>query len=288
MPTHTWSSLNDWQYCTFIDTKITPDNTIILDNSTTGSIISDIRDSTSRIYDYEEIVTSINIPTGASALFYVRSGWCDEYDSTAWTDWKLINEPEQRIEYTLSLSTKKIIVDYSVKTIENIYYGNDYAFQTLAANLKAIYLDSLQNIDPNDERFSSLWSGVVDDAIVDFARVDNTGESLTIYATDVSTIDNNIILRNALPGDNVVVIVKYTPRHFVYSGHRNRYFQFKIDLTVEPMYLHTITNDEFYTSDNEPINLGMVGPTITSVNVNYKLDFQNEMERAFPRFFRRI
>jgi hypothetical protein len=288
VPKHNWSSNTDWHYCTLTNCRITDNNTIILDNSTTGSILSDIRDSTSRILDYEEIVTIIKIPTGSSALFYVRSGWYEDYLADAWTDWKLITEPEQRIEYTLSLSNKKIIADYNIKSLANIYYGTDYAFQTLAANLKAIYLDSLQNIDPNDERFSSLWSGIVDNAIVDFARVDNNGEALTIYATDATTVDNAIILKNVLPDDNVITIIKYTPRYFVYSGNKNRYFQFKIDLTVDPMYLHTITNDEFYTSDNQPINLHEVGPVISSVTVNYKLDFQKEMEKAFPRFYRRI
>lgn len=288
MASHNWSSKTDWDYCTLTDCKITENNTIILDNSTTGSIVSDIRDSTSRISDYEEIITKIKIPTGASALFYVRSGWYEEYLEDAWTDWKLVNEPEQKIEYTLSLSSNRIIANYDIKSLENIYYGSDYAFQILAANLKSIYLDSLQNIDPNDERFSSLWSGIVDNAIVDFARVDNNGEALTLYATDAATIDNVIILKNVLPDNNVVTIIKYTPRYFVYSGNRNRYFQFKIELTVEPTYFRTISNDDFYTADEEPINLGEVGPVISSVTVNYKLDFQSEMEKAFPRFFRRI
>ena len=128
----------------------------------------------------------------------------------------------------------------------------------------------------------------VSDAIVDFAKVDNDGEQLTIYATDAATIDNVIILKNPLPDNNVITIIKYISRYFVYSGHKNRYFQFKIDLTVDPVYLRTVVNDDVQTSDEMLVNLGAVGPTITSINVNYILDFQNEMERMFPRFYRRL
>jgi len=286
--THTWSTKNDFEYCTHINTKITSDNKVILDNSTTGTLLSDIRDSTSRIYDYAEIIPVINVPQGSSALLYVRSGWYEEYSPDSWTDWKLINEPEQRLEYTLSLSTQKIIANYNIKSLSNIYYGTGYEFQNLATNLRAIYLATLDNVDPDDERYSSLWSGVVDDAIVDFAKVDNDGEQLTIYATDAATIDNVIILKNPLPDNNVITIIKYISRYFVYSGHKNRYFQFKIDLTVDPVYLRTVVNDDVQTSDEMLVNLGAVGPTITSINVNYILDFQNEMERMFPRFYRRL
>ena len=287
MPTHAWSTTNDFEYCTLTNCKIV-NNTVILDNSTTGTILSDIRDSTPRIYDYAEIVPVINIPPGSSALLYVRSGWYSEYSVDSWTDWKLINESEQRIEYTLSLTTKKIIADYNIKSLSNIYYGTDYAFQNLATSLKTAYLANLDDIDPDDPKYSSLWSGLVDGAILDFARVDNDGEDLTIYATDAATVDNVIILKNALPDDNVVTIIKYISRYFVYSGYKNRYFQFKIDLTVDPMYLRTVTNDDFHTSDGDPINLNEIGPTVTSINVNYILDFQSEMEKMFPRFFRRM
>jgi hypothetical protein len=285
--THVWDCKNDWDYCTLTDCKII-NNTVMLDNAITGSILSDIRDSTSRIHDYGEIIPIINIPTGSSALLYIRSGWYEEYTEDTWTDWKLINEPEQRIEYTLSLTTSRIVADYDIKSLTNIYYGTDYAFHTLATNLRDIYLSTLDNVDPEDERYSSLWSGIVDDAIVDFAKTDNDGEALTIYAQDAATVNNVIVLKNPLPDNNVVTIIKYISRYFVYSGHKNRYFQFKIDLEVDPVYLRTVTNDDFCTSDGELINLGEVGPTVTSIIANYRLDFQHEMQNMFPRIFRRL
>jgi len=270
-----------------LNTKIV-NNTVVLDNSTTGTLLSDIRDSSSRIYDYAEIIPVINVPVGSSALLYVRSGWYEDYDVDAWTDWKLINEPEQRLEYTLSLTDKKIIADYYIKSLVNVYYGNDYNFQLLATNLKTMYLEALTDVNSEDPTYSSLWSGVVDDAIVDFAKVDQSGEELTIYATNAATVDNVIVLKNPLPDHNVVTIIKYISRYFVYSGMRNRYFQFKIDLTVDPVLLRTIDNDDYLTSAGEPINLGQVGPTITSISANYKLDFQHELETIFPRFYRRL
>jgi len=286
-----WARKNHWDYCTFTNTSIL-NNTVVLKTDAAGTILSDIRDSSARIYSYGEIIPKINIPLGNLALFYVRSGWTSEYYTDAWTDWKLINEPEQRMEYTLSLTANKIIVDYDIKSIVNIYCINNTQYQTLAMNLNTMYLTPLTDADANNELYSYLWSGLVDEAIVDFAKVDQDGEPLTTYATNATFVNNVVVLKNPLPDDNCIVIVKYVPRYFVYSGS-GRYIQFKIELlstgsTQLVSFLRTANKLDFLTSDGKYFDVHSINPIVDSVTINYHLDYQYELENIFPKFFRRL
>ncbi len=292
MLTHTWSNLIDWQYCQLTNCKII-NNAVVLTTDATGSIISDIRDSSTRLFSYGEVIPKMNVRLGTTVLLYLRSGWTSEYNSDAWTDWKLVNEPEQLMEYTLSLTSNKIIVDHNIKSISNIYCINTEQYQTLAMNLNAMYLTPLTDKDANNELYSYLWSATVDEAIVDFARVDQEGEPLTQYATGATFVDNVVTLTNPLPNDNTIVIVKYIPRYFIYSDSNARYIQFKFELlSVDPEQLVVLfqTHDglNFVTNDDMYVDVHSMNPTVSSIDINYHLDFQTELEDAFPKFFRRL
>lgn len=315
MVNHTWSSYVDWQYCQLENCKIVGNN-VTLSSDLSGTILSDIRDSSERINNYAEVIPKLDVQLSTAALVYIRSGWNSEYYSDSWTDWKLINEPEQRMEYTLSLTAKRIIVDYDIKSIVNIYCINNDKYQALAMNLDVMYLTPLTDADANNELYSYLWSGRVDEAIVDFAKVDQDGEPLTIYAEGATFVDNVITLKNSLPDDNVIVIVRYVPRHFIYSSSSGRYIQFRIELlSMESIFLQThekfdfVTKDyfsvstgtinpisyfqthdklDFLTKDGFYIDARSINPTVSSMTINYKLDFQSELENVFPKFFRRL
>lgn len=321
MVSHSWNSMIDWQYCQLKDCRISND-TVILSSDSSGYILSDIRDSSERINNYAEIITKINVPLSTAALLYVRSGWNSEYNADNWSDWKLVNEPEQRMEYTLSLTTNKIIVDYDIQSILNIYCVNNSEYQTLAMNLNTIYLTPLTDADADNELYSYLWSGLTDEAITDFAKVDQPGEPLTIYATGATFVNNVITLTNPLPVDNCIVIVKYIPRYFIYSDNVGRYIQFKIELLpLENIFFSDKNHADFLTLDNDSLCVGhidpvsifqthdkmnfltadtdgdgigeyfdvhSINPIVSSITINYKLNFQSEIEDVFPKFFRRL
>jgi hypothetical protein len=307
--------MTDWQYCQLGNCRLS-DNTVILSADATGTLISEIRDSSERIHHYDEIIQKINVPLSTSALLYVRSGWNSEYYADSWTDWKLINEPEQRMEYTLSLTKNKIIVDYDIQSILNIYCVNTSEYQALAMNLSTIYSNALTNADSENPIYSFLWSGLTDEAITDFAKTDQDGEPKTPYATNATFVNNAITLETPLPSDNSIVIVKYIPRHFVYSDANGRYIQFKIELLpmetiffqdsanndfltstgdsfsvghLDPVsLLQTHDNLDFVTADGDYFNVHSINPIVSSITINYHLDFQTELEDIFPKFFRRL
>lgn len=311
MISHTWSSYIDWQYCQLENCKIVGDN-ITLSSDMSGTILSDIRDSSNRINNYAEVIPKLDVPLSTAALVYIRSGWNDEYHTDSWTDWKLINEPEQRMEYTLSLTKNRIIVDYAIKSIVNIYCINNTKYQALAMNMDTVYLTPLTDADADNELYSYLWSGLIDEAIVDFAKVDQDGEPLTTYAENATFVDNVITLKNPLPDENVIVIVRYIPRHFIYSDANCRYIQFKIELlSMEYIFFQTHDKYDFSTKDNFALSLGTlnpisyfkthdkldfmtkdgfyidvssINPTVSSMTINYKLDVQKELEDIFPKF----
>lgn len=317
MLSHKWDSLIDWQYCQLENCRI-EDNKVILESDQPAVITSEIRDSTTRIGHYGEVIPKISVPLSTAALLYIRSGYTSEYSEDTWTDWQLINEPEQRLEYTLSLTSTKIILDYNIKSISNIYCINNSQYQRLAMNLSTMYLTPLTDADADNPIYSYLWSGAVDEAIVDFAKVDQEGEPLTIYATNATFVDNVITLSNPLPDDNVIVIIKYIPRYFIYSYPQYQYIQFKVELMAsEETFFQTsdgldfldndglsfsvgyiekvsllVTRDglDFMTADpeNAYFNVGSINPILTSMTINYCLDFQTEMEDVFPKFFRRL
>lgn len=267
MPAHIWDCTSDFEYCELTDCKIV-NGSVVLDTTLSGTIISDIRDATPRIFTHEEIIPKIGLPAGTSAILYVRSGWYEDYVEDAWTDWKQVNGAESRIEYTLSLTNSKIIADYDINLIKNIYYSSDYRFLSLSAAMKTLYIKGLDpNVKYADELHSILWTSKINEAIVGFAKVGHNSLDKTIYAIDANTVDNVITLKNKLPDDNVSVIIEYVPRNYVYSDMRNRYFQWKYDLVSES------------TS---------ISPVLRSLTANYRLDFQNEMSSEFPGFFRRL
>lgn len=60
---HIWDSGTDFEYCTLNNCVLWADNTITLDGEhLTGSILSDIRDSTHRIYRYDEVIPHFSVP----------------------------------------------------------------------------------------------------------------------------------------------------------------------------------------------------------------------------------
>jgi len=278
MAAHIWDTKNSWEYCQFEGCTIYKD-TVILDYSKTqavddtdpdniqfiGTIVSDIRDSTSRINNYDELIPFAEIPNGTSAIFSVRSGIYKEYDANIWSDWTEISDRSPIIELTLSLNAKKILVDYNIHELSDILYSDDPTFMQLARIKDASFINSIT--DETIEQYPILWDSDVDSARADFAKTDYDAGAESEYAKDALCVNNCIILLNELPKTSAPVIVEYNAKTFVYNGCSDRYFQWKCDL---------------YSDD-----MGKT-PIIKGFQAKYKLNFYNQIINEFPGLFRRI
>ena len=142
---HTWNNCTDWEYTTLTGCSIFNDS-IVLDYSISeyaddtdsdntqfvGTILSDIKDSTYRIKNYDEIIPVVEIPDGTSAEFFIRTGIYKDYTVDTWSDWIQVAGTSSVIELTLSLNNSKIITDYDIHDLSDILYTTDPIFMQLA------------------------------------------------------------------------------------------------------------------------------------------------------------
>jgi|GEM_PF-5104758 len=207
MVKHSWSTENDFQYCTLTDCEIVNGKVQLKSDKTSGTILSEIADSTNMIGKYDEFIFSTTAPAGTTIAAYYRTGTSEAYSLDYWSDWILYDNPARRIEYTLSLTDQKIITDYDIATIHNIYTEGDYRWQVLR-------------------------QGLTDKGIVDLAVVDYDPGEITQYAEDAIFRNNEVRLNTPLDVNNVNVMVEYTPCEVVLDTS-DRYVQWKGVLTAD-------------------------------------------------------
>ena len=236
MPAHFWSTENDFEYCQ-LENCTFKGTGIVLDGATSGTIVSDIRHSTDRIYKYDEFIPHFSLNPGGNLQLYYRVGLSPDI----MTDWISYPGPENRVEYTVSLTDARIIADYDIAELVNIYTEFDY-------------------------RYKILWDARTDFATVDFALVDYDPSEITAYAVDTVVNKNVVNLSTLLDENNVNIALEYIPRHFVVDD-RLPYIQWKADLTADAV-------------ENSPL--------LRSVSIGYSLNFTQEMQDAFPLFYRRV
>lgn len=268
---HFWNSQNDFEYCTLTNCKYDAvTSSVVLDNSLSGTILSDVRDSTDRLIRYDEIIPKIVVPTGTTAQIYVRCGAYWRYTEDTWTDWRSIEVTDDAkiVELTLSLANNKIVTDYEIAKLYNIFYSADSRSLQLAMNLTEAFINALDDYQVATlDQYQILWAAFVDSARVGFAKTDYVPGAASQYAIDASYAANVIKLKNKLPLNNAPCVVEYVPRHFVYIGPRYRYFQWKCEFTAAA---------------------GATSPALKEVVAKYTLNFQSQIENAFPKFFRRL
>jgi hypothetical protein len=243
--------------------------TLDLDSGVTeATILSDIRDSTARISKYGNIIPLVYIPEGTTAEFQVRCGTTSEYTDDTWSSWISLSSGQKLLELTLSLTKSKIITDYNIGAVSNLYYSNDAQFLNLATHLTTAFLNSLDEFDvETTNRYSMLWSALTDIAMSGFARTDYDPGKASDYAAESAFIDNMVKLKFPLPFHNVPVVIEYIPRNFVYIDKAYRYIQWSCDLTTD-----------------NPLQT----PILREVVIDYSLNYYDQIESGFPKFFRRV
>lgn len=206
MPSHVWNCSNDFEYCE-LSGCVADGDSVKLDGALNGTILSDIRHSTDKHWKYDAVKHTASIPAGTTLTLSYRSGFTSKYIAEAWSDWIVHGAPERRVEYTVSLTDVRIMADYAIGTLLNIYTEQDY-------------------------RYKILWSALTDMAVVDYARVDYDPGEVTGYASGASIAGNMVTLLNPLPDNNANVMLEYIPRNVIYNDIAP-YIQWKAVMTSD-------------------------------------------------------
>lgn len=241
MPTHIWTDATDFEYCTFNNTEVSG-NTIVLSGSeVSGSVISDIRDSTDRLENYGGIRSTSEVDLSSETTLYYRTGSTQEYDEDFWGVWQNTSSQSARTEYTISVYDDTVITDYDIATVGGVFLEEE---KRAGADL--------------------VISARVGIARVGFAQVGNRASPITVdYSTSCIFEDNRIQLATVLPieGDNIAVL--YLPEDYIINN-TDRYVQWKCELS------------------------GSVSPVISEINIDYRLDYRDNISEMFPSLYRRI
>ncbi|MFA6887646.1 MAG: hypothetical protein WCQ65_11855 [Fermentimonas sp.] len=154
------------------------------------------------------------------------------------------------------IDATKIYTEFTISLLDD-RFGTEFPIDNLVyAGLEEYWRSGKRYID-------SCRTG---SAIVGEARVGADGVIANI--SDDCTIDGNLVqvdtdTTSVFTDDRVNVVIKYIPQ-FPLLGSGNRYFQYKAEMS------------------------GSVSPSISEVIVNYRMDTQYIMERAFPLMYRRV
>lgn len=206
MASHIWNCSNDFEYCDLTDCAIVND-TVELDNAVSGSVLSDIRYGTDKHWKYDAIRYAAVVPAGTTLSLSYRTGLTSEYDAETWSEWIAYSDPVKRIEFTLSLTDTRIVADYDIKQLLNIYTESDY-------------------------RYELRCMGLTDLAIVDYAKVDYDPATITEYAATATRLGNIVTLFTPLPSNNVNVMLEYIPKDVI-SDSTDPYIQWKVEMTAD-------------------------------------------------------
>jgi hypothetical protein len=276
MAAHVWNHAKDFEYCEMDGCIVQPPQviqngaiTLDLDNgATNGTIISEIRDSTFRLVKYGNIIPKVYIPDGTTASFQVRCGTTSVFHEETWNDWTSLSSGQKILELTLSLTKSKIITEYDIGAVANLYYSNNAQFLELATHLTTAFINSLNEDDKETtDRYAMLWSAFTDIAMSGFARTDYDPGTASQYASEAAFARNMVKLKYPLPFDNSPVVIDYIPRDFVYTDTPYRYFQWMCELSTE-----------------SPLET----PILRELVVNYSLNYYDQIQSGFPKFFRRV
>lgn len=240
MPVHAWTSALDFQYCTLTNCQIVSNSVELL--GSTGTLISDIRDSTHRIHSYDEMEISDSIPSGSSIDYYWRSGTLPIYNEAYWSDWQLIDPTQIYTEFSISLLDDRMSTEFPID--ELVYAGLEEHWRTGKS-----WIDSCR----------------IGSAIIGESRIGAAGVKANIYEDCLVTekLLNINVENSVFSDDRVNVVIKYIPRYPI-LGTGGRYFQYKAEMS------------------------GSTVPSISQIGVNYRMDTQYIMEKAFPLMYRRV
>ena len=123
---HIWTDAVDFQYCTLTNCSVSGSDIVLTSPTVSGTIISDIKDSTRRFQTYNEIIPSITAPLNTSGIIYYRTGYTSSYDEDTWTDW-------------IECITNQTLVEYSLTTYDTIALTNSDISAIIGVFIERLY-----------------------------------------------------------------------------------------------------------------------------------------------------
>jgi DNA-directed RNA polymerase subunit L len=223
---HEWKTENDLSYCEL--TNVTFDsstgNITLDDDSLTGSLITEVKDSTKNFHHYGEFIADISTPFGTDLTYYYKTS--DDPDDMG--DWIELEVGAIRYENCMSLFNYRVMTDYDINILVSILEENNYR-----------------------DGYDVYGNSYIDSAIVGEAQV-GLASDYTNYATDASVYGNMITLAsdNLLDEHQVNLFVAYTTKHPVIEAD-NRYVQFKVEFETDTLtVVPSISNIEAYYTTN--------------------------------------
>ncbi|MDD3039585.1 hypothetical protein [Bacteroides sp.] len=207
MPVHIWDSDLDFQYCTLSSCEIISGSVRL--SGSTGTLLSDVRDSTSRVEEYTEFEIAQTVPSGSEILYYWRSGLTSAYIAEFWSDWELIDPTKIYTEFSISLIDDRMSTDWPID--ELTFVGLEEYWRTGKE-----YLNSCR----------------IGHAIVGLARIGRAGDKTNIveecaFTEQIVNVDTPGYEFNA---DRVNVTIQYVPLHPL-LGRGDQFVQFKAEMT---------------------------------------------------------
>lgn len=204
---HIWTDAIDFQYCTLTDCSVSGSNIILTSPAVSGTIVSDIRNSTRRFETYGEIIPSITTPINTSDIVYYRTGYTSSYDEDTWTDW-------------IECITNQTLTEYSLTTYDTIALTNVDISAIIGVFIERLYREGI----------TFLPTARIGVARIGTVRLgdDSPSEFSGDYAENAIIEDNKIYLTTDL-NDSENIAIRYSPVNHMIQNHL-QYIQWKTNL----------------------------------------------------------
>lgn len=204
---HSWDTEAAFLYCTLTDVHYdTATGNVKLDSDKlSGSLITDIKDSTRRFNHYEAFEISKEIPVDTTLQFFYRTS----RNPDDMGEWQLLTFDRVREEIGMSVFTNRFIADYDIKEIVLLTTEDEFR-----------------------SGLSYEDSGRVGYAVVGYALVGASGNIVDI--SDNGVIINNTVnidIDRLLTEDQENLVIRYVPKDFIPTLNE-RYIQFKVEFTA--------------------------------------------------------
>ena len=185
-----------------------------------GTIISDIKDSTRRFQTYNEIIPSVTTPINTYYIVYYRTGYTSNYNEDSWTDW-------------VECVTNQTLVEYSLTTYDTIALTNADISTIVGVFIERLYREGV----------TFLPTARVGAARIGTARLGNDSASdfSGDYAENAIIEDNKIYLTTDL-NDSENIAIQYSPINHIIQNHL-QYIQWKIIFTSDVAGITPILNN---------------------------------------------
>lgn len=207
---HIWADEIDFQYCALTNCSVSGSNIILTSPAVSGTIISDIKDSTRRFQTYNEIIPSITTPLNTSSVVYYRTGYTSSYDEDTWIDWIECVTNQTLVEYSLTTYDTIALADVNISTIIGVF-------------IERLYREGITFLPTSRIGAARIGTAQIgNDSASDFS-----GD----YAEGAIIEDNKIYLTTDLD-DSENIAIKYSPTNHMIQNDL-QYIQWKTILSTD-------------------------------------------------------